>query len=1002
MDSKLDILEFRKFKNQLQDLSKQYKILIQSNDFFRADDTKKEAILLQRELLSNDLSLVPFEEWANMKFYFDNGVLDFSKTHANLDFKILNISLNNRKLNLEGCNVVNVDSLYYDEDSFTPSFVSNNTELFLDKSFPKSLRERFYEYKITIDDLISYPELKKYINDSKRFVYSSDVMVVEKLFKTFGKDNTFQMIYEYPNIFKSSDLRAALRNMFYTSQSNLSYEDAEEILCDILINYKFRDFEFLEDISFKSNEDDISNRLKILNIIYGIDGSILKNNIINYISLKDVVDIDKINLILELYNRMTYSNSSEIVKVKDALITQLLDLDEPFLELEKIENMFLRSSLPYVGEVFSMFEMMHPNFKDFDFSDRSMISPVLKKCSNRGKRAILFADLLKASMGSNNRSLKNYVYNIKQGDNLLKKVSNKEVEYDELNFFEKRILDMYCDRLSVLYNNTLKGKSDNFISSNDNIKDIEILKKLFSENGKIVDDLPDRIVRCFAYFAGIETVDELVSYIDLKKVSADKRNRENSKKDFILQTGDFVKGIDSYKFLPDILQNGSVAVDFLGVNASRDFTPLDTDVSKVFRKGVTLWDTVSNTEASGYGDTFLLFRNDDRFITTRADSGEDILFLDSSKKQFRTNKLESFYTGNGYAIRGGVASCEIDAIMRENFDEVSKIISMEIVKNGFYIPIVDKYGTVVFTPEDYDKMKEKLYGLSYYGYPDFKFSSNLVNEDVLYYNDKINDNIKYASEKNNFINNTVRDVCSSFGLDIKTMIDGDIRKGSVEFINIGSTGRGTNTFKDKNFNFVLRFDKEIILNKDNFTAIKDNLVKSFGKEDVLLEDDKLVLKDVDVLGDLVDINITFDSRKDRIVYSNDMALRDRLNSIRMQDSSKYMDVISNILVGKEILKDSGLKEEAIEDMILQNGGSFVDFSREFLNAADGHNFSEFKDLYYVFSFGEDFDLLKKSEYPYINYIDNIDSNNYENIKNILKKYLDSVNVNKSTVSSNVK
>ena len=123
MNRKLDVLEFREYKNKLQELSKQYKMFIQSNDFSLADDAKKEAILMQNELLSYDLSLVPFEEWENMSFYFENDMLDFSNTHANLDFNILHIPLNNRKVNLEGCNVVNVDGLYYDEESFTPKLL---------------------------------------------------------------------------------------------------------------------------------------------------------------------------------------------------------------------------------------------------------------------------------------------------------------------------------------------------------------------------------------------------------------------------------------------------------------------------------------------------------------------------------------------------------------------------------------------------------------------------------------------------------------------------------------------------------------------------------------------------------------------------------------------------------------------------------------------------------------------------------------------------------------
>ena len=56
----------------------------------------------------------------------------------------------------------------------------------------------------------------------------------------------------------------------------------------------------------------------------------------------------------------------------------------------------------------------------------------------------------------------------------------------------------------------------------------------------------------------------------------------------------------------------------------------------------------------------------------------------------------------------------------------------------------------------------------------------------------------------------------------------------------------------------------------------------------------------------VDIDITFTEKTDKISYSTDMALQDRLTTIKQQDPEKYNYVVANILYAKQILKDAGV------------------------------------------------------------------------------------------------
>ena len=90
---------------------------------------------LQKELLSYDLSDILFTSWKNVELvWFDeNDVVDFSGTRANIDFDILRIY---GKANYKGCNVRNLDNLYFiDEEYFDKEIVDSNPNLFLSNSF---------------------------------------------------------------------------------------------------------------------------------------------------------------------------------------------------------------------------------------------------------------------------------------------------------------------------------------------------------------------------------------------------------------------------------------------------------------------------------------------------------------------------------------------------------------------------------------------------------------------------------------------------------------------------------------------------------------------------------------------------------------------------------------------------------------------------------------------------------------------------------------------------
>ena len=104
----------------------------------------------------------------------------------------------------------------------------------------------------------------------------------------------------------------------------------------------------------------------------------------------------------------------------------------------------------------------------------------------------------------------------------------------------------------------------------------------------------------------VNTLEEPKKYIEEKIKYADRRNRELAKNDFVLEYGDFVKGIGDIKYINNILQNGSISKEFLGDDASIDSTPLDTDISKILTKDGKLHHKINLSSAGSYGPIWLI------------------------------------------------------------------------------------------------------------------------------------------------------------------------------------------------------------------------------------------------------------------------------------------------------------------------------------------------------------------------------------------------------------
>ena len=829
-------------------------------------------------------------------------------------------------------------NMKYDENIPT-HFKKNNPTLFLGENIPQEIKNKFYNREFTLKNFSDNP----------------------KLFEMFDK-------------------------------TNIACGFSENISWIIPLFEDLGDFE-------KANY----SRMKVISSYFKIHDIVLQNKFKELVmSFDSTISVDKIEEISEVLSRLSLSNSSEMFTFRYELATQLLNSNNPLESLNKIENVFIKNDIPTVGKIYSCFDILHPDFQGLNF-ESTTISPVLKKSSIASKKIIVFSDLIKSSFGSNNKSINDYLKNIEFGSKLYESMKSGQIQFDSLSEMEKHELLIFRNHLATLYDNTMKGKSENdtFISSENILNDIMELSKRLSPNGTLDYNLADRVVKMFCGFTRIDTLEQAKRYVEKKVKTADLRNREVSKSDMVLEQGDFIKGIGKITYLRNILQNGCVSKEYLGSNSDSDRTPLDTDVSIITSAEGTIKEKMSATAANDYGPIWFVLKNDDRFITTRTNSET----LDVKRD---LSKMEVFYTGalgqDHYGIRTGFASSEINYIVMENYDSR---VGLEIAMNGFYIPVANKEGKIVFTPKDYDELRTKMSGLSYFDENNYTFSENLITEETEYFAEQIEQNNYEVQAKREKINSVIKKALEELGLHLKTIIDGDLTEGFVELIDTGSTGRGTNKPGDGDFDFMMRLDKTILSNPTKLNELKQTILRNLGRENSieLTGTGDFRLKGVQIDTDMsVDIDITFTEKTDKVSYSTDMALQDRLTTIAKNDPEKYKYVVANILLAKKVLKKAeaykpnrgdvpqgGLGGVGIENWILQNGGSFIDAAKSFVEASEGKSFEEFKTIYQIWDFGDNHLAERRGQYSHDNFVvNNMSESGYQKMLQALKDYLKNV------------
>ena len=822
----------------------------------------------------------------------------------------------------------------------------------------------------------------------------------------------------------------------------------------------------------------------------------------------DELTIDQIKWTASIVSRLANSNASELAERSEAFTRELLKLDADKIPeaLDKIEDIYIHNHLPYVGKNYLVFRTMHPspnleddfNFSPLSYGRPNTISPVLQQATGdiksgkldqmlNSRDAIIVSDLLRASFGSNNRSIREYLATLKNGQALLDQLSSGELDWSVFNqptgLMDKDTkanydtLSTFAWHLATLYNSTLPGKEHPYQlihqqadqqsdQSNALQTDFTNLTSLIKPNSRY--SLADRAVRYFAHFVGIEDLAGAEQYMDNIVKEADVRNRRTAEyltntDESKLQPGDLVKGMggtvgDGIRYLSYAFQNGSISKEYLGDASRSDTTPLDADASIVLHGEQTINQTMDSMIAGGYGGGLwtVLRPDNDRFIVTRRGKDEadqsvyDLSVPDANfdrtdltqeeidrrlkeiaeaKRHRREGlpKLEIFATnvdGEGhYGIRTGFGMDKVSFFVAipasYGITPVSEVTKLEIALNGFYIPIIDRDSEeLVFTPADYDKMREQMSGLSHYYTGDYVFAPDseldLPSTDVGKTTipstnaiiDQLPTSMAETDHKHEVINQAIKQAITNIpelNLSYKDYLDGDLTENIVEMIDTGSTGRQTNAPGSGDFDYLARLDRSILNDPTKKQQITDALLAAFGRENDVsaIVNGNLRLKQVSIngLAEPVDIDITFAQKTNKVQYPTDAALADRLDNIKNQSETKYKQVLANIIYAKQFLKAAGaykprrspeakgiggLGGVGIENWVLQHGGSFKQAARDFLSVADScSSFEDFCAHYPVWDYGENHKGIRSK--PHGNFVaDNMNPEGYERMKQALR------------------
>lgn len=761
-----------------------------------------------------------------------------------------------------------------------------------------------------------------------------------------------------------------------------------------------KNFEFLTDVLSECSLEELGK-------IFSKNISLPKEKIVELITTKKEIamkllfldgDIDREKLTsLVTYNQLKKGSAIDLNSVISKLYMNNIGKDKTFLihDLNSIYNLFTYNNIPEFLKTFRLFQL--GNFYNAD--NKSIQSFEGKTTEERD--TLILEDLFKISLDSNSESLREFAEVITEGKRLTTLLqSNPEKKIETLSVEERALLEQYRDTLFDLHNITteVRDTGRQRIEKTDNvIGDLRTLISVYSDNkdhnvdSKNIVFNPNKIMD--ELFKGFVTTTirprAMLEYMDKVKENADARHLqiEDQLKSgkMHLQEGDFIKGIQNFDdYIPSMLRDGIKGGEFNQEHSHSDATPLDADFGYISSKNITGEETydyniILTTVSGNYGQNYVVLK---QYTEKLGDRQEDLFDQGHFSGSTDFYALGNETSAESRYIRTGIPITDVDYIVSKDWNPKN---GYEMAMAGMYIPVIDSKGEVVFSSEDYKKIREEMRGLSRYHAEDIIVSDKARNMEALYETyrkvstksaeetEKEIESVKAlvegkedetTSKKKKATTDFIKGYFESKGIRVVDDLSQNLSTNSVELIDTGSTGRGTNVPGDGDFDFMLRHN----LPDDVLEELTQKVGEITPKEDFAIVSDGFRSKGA-VLpsGEVVDIDVTTAKKDLALSYSSDMCVRDRLDNIRTHTPADYNYVQANIIMAKKILKAEGVYKKAgstgatkyggfggigVENWVLQNGGSFEQALDTFMDTANQVvDYNDFKRKYPIFDFG---------------------------------------------------
>lgn len=731
-----------------------------------------------------------------------------------------------------------------------------------------------------------------------------------------------------------------------------------------------------------------------------------QDSFLNYcLAHRSDITSDQIDSIYELIIKINNSNSYELRKQADKIVSRLINLPNYQEAFAEIEYILTEGRTPEFIKRFAIYKILYGN-KEIA-NDTGVTSSILKSVSPEEADQIILRDLLKISLATGSNDIKQYLNIITTGERLYQSIDKEQYLTGQLILNEEsaKLLHEYRHRLEFIFDYLLKIT---YTKTDDDYTTLYNMEHALQQSLDLTFPFDFHIPATYDFILSkiapsFKSVINLQMYIGKYEIlkTALEESKKIKNKPLEIKQGDFIKGINS-AYLDNILNYGSLSIEFLGENSNEDITHLDTDMSLIpsdmpdiptlLRQPLTgcSWGDMNLILSRSYMDTF-----NDYVITADETGPKPYTEEDKNKTEvFSYNKDKTHY-----CIRTGFPLTYVKAIVTDgrNIDRTRFLVS----KCPFYIPIYDKEGHELYPYDEYYKDQKNLAGLSYYGNTSYQLSPNLLTPEIESIIPSIQGDRLDTHNKRQAIYNALDSVLKEYFTEIKHQLNSSVKKGSIEIIDTGSTGRNTNVAGDGDFDFIVRVDHEFI-ESPRFKEFSAKIYQLFG---LAPGDSKRIrLKDVHLpnIADPLQVELTFIDKNSKIDYSTDMCIIDRLTTIEQLHPDAYPLVKANIIYAKKFFKaigayktyDGGLGGVGVETWILQNGGSFADAVASFVATANIYpNLTKFKKHYHIHDYGKNHfayaeNNYKQVSFPYDDYVNFLNNQSFTKIVAAFKIYLD--------------